>query len=71
MINGNGGDVQIFDNGTVGEVKTLVAGTEYAHMSLDFSQALTAGSKLTFELGLVKGVEKINFKVKNVVFNEK
>lgn len=71
MINGNGGDVQIFDNGTVGQVKTLVAGTEYAHMSLDFSQALTAGSKLTFELGAVKGVEKINFKVKNVVFNEK
>lgn len=71
MINGNGGDVQIVDGGTVGEVKALVAGTEYAHMSIDFSQALTTGSKLSFELGAVEGVEKVNFKVKNVVLNEK
>lgn len=71
MINANGADVQVFDGATVGNLINLTAGTDYLHGKIEFAQTLSTGSKLTFELGAVSGVEKINFKVKNVVLNEK
>lgn len=70
-INGQGGDAQIYDNGTIGNLVSLTASSEYQTATISFSQALSEGSKLTFELGAVSGVEKINFFVRNVSLIEK
>lgn len=70
-INGEGGDVQIFDGVTVGSLVALSATAEYKSVTIPFAQALSEGSKLTFELGAVSGVEKIDFFVRNVSLIEK
>ena len=54
-ISATGGDVQIYDNATIGEIKQLgVNGTDYETTELIYDGGtLSAGNKLTFELGAI------------------
>lgn len=70
QINGQGGIVQVFDNATIGEAKSLTSGSR---QNATFSYAggtLSNGSKLTFELGKVNGVTAIDFTIYSITVTE-
>lgn len=70
QINGQGGVAQVFDNATVGEVKTLTSGSR---QNATFSYAggtLSNGSKLSFELAAVTGVTTIDFTIYSITVTE-
>lgn len=65
-----GGDVQIFDNTNIGGVKTLEVTSEWKNISIEFDGGtLSAGNKLTFELGCVDGERKLE--INNMKLAEK
>lgn len=74
-VSATGGDVQIFDNNaTIGEIKQLgVNGTDYETTELIYNGGtLSAGNKLTFELGAVDAeeVDTFTFNLKSLKVEE-
>lgn len=70
-VNGSGGDVLIYDNAPVSDTLTLTPSEEFQSAKLSFSNKRSDAGKLTFELGAIRGVEKISFAVKDVRLTEK